>query len=278
MSLIRLAHAGRPKTFTFTSSVSTCMGIGYPSPTVPEIPIGDDPSVSLCTGYALSKYIGKPFPSQAMVQPNTNLVERITQEANKILGLDIKLLRVGQICGSTLTGNWNTSEMWPIMFATSVHPKINAIPLFPGKMVDWIPVDVAAATITDILLHQENGYSVHNIVNPRLIEWEKLVEMLQFSTLNAEKAKMEEVDMKEWVHRLKILASDTGISPTTVPGLKLLHFFENMCNELEGHVVSKVFETEKTRGVSSALRACGAMRGEWIEMNLKKWRVGGFVV
>jgi len=58
MSLIRLAHAGRPKTLAFTSSVSTCMGIGHIAPTVPEVPIGDDPSVSLTTGYALSKYIG----------------------------------------------------------------------------------------------------------------------------------------------------------------------------------------------------------------------------
>ena len=58
MSLIRLVHAGRPKTFTFTSSVATCMGIGHTSPYVPETPIGDDLSVSLNTGYALSKYIG----------------------------------------------------------------------------------------------------------------------------------------------------------------------------------------------------------------------------
>ena len=63
MSLIRLAHAGRPKTFAFTSSVSTCMGTGQITPIVPESPIGDDLSVSLSTGYALSKYIGlSPLP------------------------------------------------------------------------------------------------------------------------------------------------------------------------------------------------------------------------
>ncbi len=171
--------------------------------------------------------------------------------------------------------------MWPIMFATSAHPEIHAIPLFPGKMVDWVPVDIAASTITDVLLRQENGYSVQNIVNPHPIKWEELVQMLQFSSLTSQqqtKTKMEEVDMKEWVHRLKTLASDTNISPLTVPGLKLLHFFESMCNEEEGHVVSKVFETEKTRGVSSALRRCGAMRREWIEMNVKKWREGGFII
>jgi hypothetical protein len=58
MSLIRLAHAGCPKTFAFTSTVGTCMGTGHTSSAVPETPIGDDPSVSLTTGYALSKYIG----------------------------------------------------------------------------------------------------------------------------------------------------------------------------------------------------------------------------
>jgi thioester reductase-like protein len=60
MCLLRLTHAGRPKTFVFTSSISTCIGTGQISPSVPEEPIGDDPSVSLLTGYALSKYIGLP--------------------------------------------------------------------------------------------------------------------------------------------------------------------------------------------------------------------------
>jgi thioester reductase-like protein len=69
MNLLRLCHAGRPKTFAFTSSISTCMGPGHTSPTVPESPIGADPSVALSTGYAQSKYIGTtphshphPFP------------------------------------------------------------------------------------------------------------------------------------------------------------------------------------------------------------------------
>jgi thioester reductase-like protein len=197
--------------------------------------------------------------------------------------MDIKLLRVGQICGSTKTGNWNTSEMWPIMFTTSAHPSINAIPLFPGKMVDWVPVDVAAEAITDVLLHRESGYAVYNIANPHPISWSSVVEMLQSSSLlSAGKQntseKMEEVDMKEWVHRLKTLSVTKGAEPTSIPGLKLLHFFENMCDEEEGHVVSKVFATEKTRSVSRALRECASMSAEWIEMNMDRWREVGFVV
>lgn len=58
MSLLRLCHAGRPKTLAFTSSVSTCMGPGQTSHSVPEEPVGSDPTVALSSGYAQSKYIG----------------------------------------------------------------------------------------------------------------------------------------------------------------------------------------------------------------------------
>ena len=86
--------------------------------------------------------------------------------------------------------------------------------------------------------------------------------------------------MKAWVARLNSLV-DRGMDPVEVPGLRLLQFFENMAaEEGEGDVEGKVllFETEKTRGVSSALRDCVAMRREWIEMNVKKWRERCFVV
>lgn len=171
--------------------------------------------------------------------------------------------------------------MWPIMFATATHPEINALPMFPGKMVDWVPVDIAAATMTDVLLHKESGYTVHNIVNPHPVTWCSLVDMLQSSSLlnNQQSGKtLEEVDMKEWVHRLKLHSNSPKANAVTVPGLKLLQFFEDMCNEEEGHVVSKIFETEKTRAISNALRECGPMTGEWIEMNVQRWREGGFVI
>ncbi|EHL02371.1 hypothetical protein M7I_1444 [Glarea lozoyensis 74030] len=119
MSLLRLTQAGRPKRFVFTSSISACMGPGQTSPTVFEEPIGNDPTVALSTGYAQ--------------------IERITQTATRILNLPVHLLRVGQMAGSTTTGHWNVNEMWPIMFATALHPSITSIPSFPSKLVDWIP-------------------------------------------------------------------------------------------------------------------------------------------
>jgi thioester reductase-like protein len=242
------------------------MGAGQTSLTVPEDPIGPDPTVALPTGYAQSKYI----------------VERLTQLASTSQNLKQKvvLLRVGQLCGSTRTGMWNTNEMWPIMFATSFHPGMKCIPVFADKVVDWIPVDVAAKSISEVLLssaksqpEEENKYSVHNVVNPHSIPWTDLVTMLQASSSNS--GKLEVVSMTEWVSRLSALSST--LSPDELPGLKLLQFFEIMAeSEGEGEQL-RLFETEKTRGISEGLRECQPFCQEWIEGNLKVWKEKGFL-
>ena len=264
MSLLRFCHAGRPKSLAFTSSVSTCMGAGQICPVIAEAPIGSDPSVSFSTGYAQSKYI----------------IERITQTASSSSGLNIPthLLRVGQMCGSTKTGHWNSDEMFPIMFATSAHPKIHALPVFPRKSVDWIPVDVVAETITQLLLPAEpkrdfEGYEVHNIVNPKSIAWSRLLEMVQGSSLVSGRGKLEEVSMVEWVRRLNVLA-DSGAEPDEVPGLRLLAFWEDMVGDVGE---SKVFATEKGVEGSVAMSELGAFCGEWLEGNLKVWRESWFL-
>ncbi|KAH7413166.1 male sterility protein [Cadophora sp. MPI-SDFR-AT-0126] len=282
MSLLRLCHAGRPKTFAFTSSISTCMGAApfsptTPSLTIPELPIGSDLSIALSTGYAQSKYI----------------IERITQTASSLLSLPISLLRVGQLSGHTQTGHWSTDEMWPIMFATSFHPSMNALPLFSGKNVDWIPVDIAAKTITDILLssgdeatEKEGLYNVHNIVNPHSIPWSSLITMLQSqrqtitgaATPQAPQPPLQEISMKKWTRRLVALSSSL---PQTqpIPGLRLLQFFEDMAaaeGDGEGEH-SKEFETMKTRGISEALRECEEFKEEWVRGNLEVWRESGFL-
>jgi thioester reductase-like protein len=231
---------------------------------VPELPISANPSVALSTGYAQSKFI----------------IERILQTAAspRSLNIPITILRVGQLCGDTKTGAWNTNEMFPILFATSVH--LHAIPVFPKKSVDWIPVDIAAASVSEVLTSSRSNneigsewgdYSVHNIVNPSSISWSELVEMLQQSSL-ARRASLEEVDMQEWVRRLKALA-DKG-SDSEVVGLRLLGFFENMIGD-DGE--SKIFETDKSRDLSKSLRNCKAFCPEWIEANLKVWRKDGFI-
>jgi hypothetical protein len=162
------------------------------------------------------------------------------------------------------------------MFASSAHPSISAVPDFKGKVVDWVPVDIAAGTVSDILLFETEGerYSVHNIVNPSPIPWSKLVEMLQRGNLTSVE-KMDVVSVKEWVQRL-ISQAEAGASPDEISGLKLLQFFESMALE-EAEEEKKVFETDKTGVISKSLRECGGFNQEWLDGNVRVWKETGFL-
>lgn len=163
---------------------------------------------------------------------------------------------------------------------------VRALPCREG-WVDWVPVDVAAGAVGDILLGAadagsgmvgketgERAYEVYNIVNPSPIPWSSLISMLQHALSLADPAAqaLEEISMVEWVHRLDVLAA---AGRDDVPGLKLLSFFEGMANEDSGG--GKVFETNRAREASRALRECGPLEEAWVRGNVGRWREVGFL-
>jgi thioester reductase-like protein len=233
--------------------------------------------VALSTGYAQSKYI----------------VERLALFAASHLNMPIRLLRVGQLCGNTITGHWSPDEMWPILFATCA--KLGAVPNFPEKMVDWIPVDIAARSIVEILtrlqypsscINKSSGrdesshsYTVHNIVNPHCVPWADVVTMLQDNNNITKGKKLRIVSMVEWVELLST-ATDDGMSADELPGLRLLGFFEDMAQgSSQGKYgeESILFDTTRSQMISSALEACESFRAEWLERSIRRWKGDGFI-
>lgn len=308
MSLLRFCYAGRQKKLAFTSSITSCLGPGGNSPTIFEAPVGNEPSAALSTGYAQSKYISKFRVASSCLhihmancsQPFLyKTVERITKTASlpNTLQIPIRILRVGQLCGSIRTGLWSTAEMYPILFATSFHPRMHCIPTFTSRSVDWVPIDVAAHCISELLFQEESTkrktkgkqkqtqeskdledggsvYTVHNIVNPHPISWPSLLSILQSSI---KCGPIEEVPISEWVRRLNSLV-DEGLTATDLPGLRLLGFFERLAeDEGEGGGRERIFETGKTREMSHSLRDCGPVCKEWIQSMLDVWRRNGFI-
>lgn len=269
MSLLRLCHTGYPKVFAFMSSMSTCLGPTAPT-RVPELPLGSDsfpasPSHALPTGYAQSKYI----------------VEKVTQNASAKLGIPVRMLRVGQLCGDTNTGWWSRDEMWPIIFATSLE--MGVLPLLKGVAVNWIPINVAAESIADVLFHgfeEGDRYTVHNIVNPKPITWKHLVDMLQMvvGATNIGSEKIEEVVMSEWVKKLNGMM--VGSNVEKLPGLRLLGFLDGMAEDeerLEASAELKVFETTGTEKVSRALKECEAIGSGCVRGWIEQWKKDGFI-
>ena len=129
--------AGRPRLY-FVSSLSSVTSLSAQSQ-VPEEIIFDNSAPSHM-GYGESKYVA----------------ERILHEANVKTGETIAstVLRVGQIAGpvGTSTGIWPMREWLPSLVISSKC--VGALPETLGRMerVDWIPVNVLADVIHELMM------------------------------------------------------------------------------------------------------------------------------
>jgi thioester reductase-like protein len=85
--------------FIFVSSISSVMDI--PGHAIPEQSINDATAVTSQPGYGKAKFIA----------------ERILDRAAK-QGLNVAIVRCGQLAGNSVTGAWNSKEYIPILLQT----------------------------------------------------------------------------------------------------------------------------------------------------------------
>lgn len=86
-----------------------------------------------------------------------SIAERLLAAASEKSGLRTAIYRLGQIAGPTTTsGAWNQSEWIPSLIASSVH--IGKLPASLGSrdLIDWIPVDIAAQIVVDLIWASED--------------------------------------------------------------------------------------------------------------------------
>ncbi|KAF6827783.1 male sterility protein [Colletotrichum plurivorum] len=247
MNLMSFCHKGASKKFTFMSSVAAAMGSANGT-VIPELPLGPDPSNALPTGYAQSKFI----------------VEQVAQHYASALGVSTRILRVGQLCGHSRLGTWNHTEMWPIMMMAGLN-HLSAMPVL-HTTVDWLPVDVCADTIRDVVFSPaaDVSYDVTNLTNPGTTSWEEMLSCLE----EASGKRLQRISMREWVDKLELLDSE-GSGQETIPAMKLLGFFQGMAKgDANGEGVT--FEAGKVaagRPINTQ-----AVRG-WLDT----WRQGGYL-
>ncbi|KAF2089388.1 male sterility protein [Saccharata proteae CBS 121410] len=213
---------------------------------IKEAPVQDDPDMALNTGYAQSKFI----------------VEKISQHWAKAFSMPVSLFRVGQLCGHSSLGVWNNTEMWPIMISTGIN-YLHAMPDLPSTTVNWLPVDICARSVCSGLLSEAGPgtfYAVHNLVNPSRISWGSFLDMLA----QASASQFKRISMKEWVDQLEKLA-DGG--DDSVPGLKLLSFFQDMAGE----------DGEEVEFQTNSVEHSGPMTTELLSLYLERWRDEGFM-
>lgn len=222
--------AGPSASMNFCSSVSTCSQAD-----VLPVPEAAPPFAwAQGMGYAQSKSVSENLCAKAA-------------EA----GVTARVLRIGQIVADTLHGIWNAQEGVPMMMQTAVT--IGALPKLK-ETPSWLPVDVVAEAVADISL-SDSGSVFTNIANPKTFDWSRdLLPALRNAGL-----KFDELEPKEWVHRLRASNPD----PAANPPIKLVDFFASKYDRDE-FSPSKPFATEKACELSPALANASVLDQDFV--------------
>ncbi|KAJ7281917.1 L-aminoadipate-semialdehyde dehydrogenase [Mycena rebaudengoi] len=250
-NLINLCLASpyaEPAAFFFSSSISCRQGS-------PDAECTEDfsasPSTAAGTGYARSKWV----------------VEKLCQRAAETAGVPIGVLRIGQMVGDSISGIWNETEAWPLMFKAA--NTFGALPTV-SENPSWLPVDFAGKGIAEVVLtpHTAKSAAVYHIVNPNVTaSWDDMLLGLKSAGL-----KFDTVSPTEWVNRLAKSNPDGLKNPT----IKLLPFFQMRYGK--AHRKPMVFQTIKTAKAAPTIGASPSISPDLVGKWVAHWRQTGFLV
>lgn len=228
----------------FVSSVSASINYG---PTVPEDPLPLESHICMPMGYAHSKFVVEILLSYLIEEKN----------------FPCYIERLGQVCGDSNNGIWNTSEQYPLMFiggGSVMHkmPDLNTV-------LDWIPVDYAATSITDIMLRTSNltaniNTSIYHIVNPCTISWNDTLQSLREAGMS-----FDIIKPSKWIEELR--------KDSTNPAFKLLNYYEQNFN---WSIKMPIYETKKTASLTPNIIKAPVIDSNYFIKMLEHWRSIGF--
>lgn len=224
---------------------------------VPE-QIFEDWNISQSLGYASSKHVA----------------EVLLDAAARRSGVSTTVMRLGQVAGPVTHGSqgmWNKAEWLPSLVASS--KQLGKVPDSLGGMqlVDWMPVDLLAEAILQVVQTPSvaqsgrRGAKVRHFVNPSAAAWKDLLPAVK-GGVSAAKG-LEVVSLADWVSALQASAADNDLEANSA--LKLLPFFEQLATPDSGEM--SVLDVRNCVAESSALRDMKAVNGDWMKMWIQQW-------
>lgn len=161
----------------------------------------------------------------------------------------------------------------PTLF--KVPRTINAFPASAKQNVDWLPCDIDAQALVDIITFvsstKDKAYAVHYIVNPYPVPWGELVGMLK--SVGMLEADAQEVPLDTWIHvyKAEILASTER---DWVQASGLTGMFEKI---LVREWSDRPFATKNTQGASETFSLTEPYNEEWLRRYFQSWKKIGFL-
>jgi thioester reductase-like protein len=252
----------RPR-IVFVSSISSVGDWCVVDPAAKTIPESFPLTLAAAqaTGYAESKAVS----------------EHILAAAAERRGVDVCILRVGQIAGPVLPGNgamWNETEWFPIMLKTA--KAMRKIP--DGHAlgdVDWIPVDLLSSVVWELssagklVTGKENNgglLRIFHLVNPARRLWAEMLSAIKAGLVDD--GSLKTIPMADWTSELEQTDLNDKDEVLSKPAVKILDFFKGV-EEKQGVTVTNViaFSTEEAKKSSKVLHGLSPVQDEW----LLKW-------
>jgi len=264
-NLLDMALASpRDPHFVFTSSVSAAFSWDRSRGPVPEKLVELSGGVKGSIGYGQSKFVA----------------EQIICKSE----LHASIVRIGQVCGAPPKGAWATSDWFPILVKTGLS--LGYLPTTVG-VVSWIDFDVTSQAVLDVAFSPAVGpeSQVLNVVSPRPVGWNKVINGLQSALQNYGKGAAQVVGFPEWCTLLeKAAAQNQNDSQAAVklPGIKLLQFFRRLADaaaQAQGESDLGMFDfaTDKMQAASPALRDAQTISDGHFNAWIQYWNGVGFI-
>jgi thioester reductase-like protein len=212
-------------------------------------------SIALPQGYGESKHVAA----------------KILATASQCLGIQTAIVRASQLAGPSAQAGgapWNRHEWLPSLVHASKAMKKLPKTLGTMEQVDWVPMDVAAATVVDIATAPASERTrVYHLANPHKTTWNQIYPVIK-AFYHKFDVSIEVIEYNDWVQELGQLAL-TKENAERVPGLKLLEFYKSLQPGM-GTALPRL-ETKEAEAVSQNLREGRAVDGREVTKWLKQW-------
>ncbi|KAF7972023.1 hypothetical protein HWV62_19235 [Athelia sp. TMB] len=207
----------------FVSSIAACAQAA-PGSVIPEEFVDLPPPAA--GGYGQSKYAA----------------EKLLIALQKQGGLNVSIIRAGQLSGASTNGAWAASEYMPVIFKTS-----HALELFPSDLrpVRWLPVDLAAQAVAAQAFAYNGRLEYFNLAGAAATPWGAVTALVLRLLQHA----VRPVPMRAW------LAAARAQLGADCPAMRLAPFLAGLA-EGAGGGEDAVLDVARSARLCPAL-ACG---------------------
>ncbi|PWN23457.1 acetyl-CoA synthetase-like protein [Microstroma glucosiphilum] len=252
------------ESFVFCSSIASVLA--QKSKQIHEKP-SSDPTDAGVVGYSQSKWVAE------------GICSRLSASSGSERGMSISIARIGQLASDSVHGVWNESEAWPLMVRTA--KEIGKLPEIE-QAVDWLPVDLAARTLTEIALHPAGSQepAIYHVLLPvdamrseDVPTWADFLDWLQRGDDQYKGLTFDEVPLRDWLVEIERKGSSVVRGRTLLEGI-----WSKLTPRGGASGLEPTIETIKTRRFSKTLsHDCKALDRHIVQKTVDVWGQDGFL-